>query len=179
MNSKKEYALIERMMMGDFDPDQPRDENGRWTDTGASGDFKGSAYHDPKTGIKINGKGEIEGPPELVEGAKHPGKPGENIKVGGVVQYAPDSRSPGEEKYVHVVLEKRSGGRYLISTYNTSLSLGSTETVGADQIQSLNYNVAEKNRKVAEDLLLRVDKRFKQSMKKMSDKEIMEVLNRE
>lgn len=36
MNSKNEWALIERMMTGDFDPDQPRDDDGRWTDTGAS-----------------------------------------------------------------------------------------------------------------------------------------------
>ena len=35
MNSKKEWETIERMMVGDFDPDQPRDENGKWSDTGA------------------------------------------------------------------------------------------------------------------------------------------------
>lgn len=37
MNARDEYKLIERMTAGDFDPDQPRDEEGKWTDTGAGG----------------------------------------------------------------------------------------------------------------------------------------------
>lgn len=37
MNSKSEWRLIQRMMAGDFDPDQPRDDLGRWTSTGGSG----------------------------------------------------------------------------------------------------------------------------------------------
>lgn len=36
MNGKREYDLTWRMIMGDFDPGQPRDENGRWTDGGAA-----------------------------------------------------------------------------------------------------------------------------------------------
>lgn len=35
MRAKDEWALVERMMTGDYSPDQPRDENGRWTDSGA------------------------------------------------------------------------------------------------------------------------------------------------
>lgn len=32
--AQREWAIIERMMVGDFDPEQPRDERGRWTDIG-------------------------------------------------------------------------------------------------------------------------------------------------
>lgn len=40
MNAQSEYKMIERMTAGDFNPDQPRDENGRWTSTGATGSWK-------------------------------------------------------------------------------------------------------------------------------------------
>lgn len=36
MKAMDEMALAMRMLMGDYDPDQPRDENGRWTDGGGS-----------------------------------------------------------------------------------------------------------------------------------------------
>ena len=39
MDARKEWNLIERIMAGDFDPNQPRDENGRWTDTGAKAEI--------------------------------------------------------------------------------------------------------------------------------------------
>ena len=38
MDAKAEWAIIEKMMVGDFDPDQPRDENGRWADMGKNPD---------------------------------------------------------------------------------------------------------------------------------------------
>ena len=36
MDAKREYLMTSAMLIGvfDFDPDQPRDENGRWTGTG-------------------------------------------------------------------------------------------------------------------------------------------------
>ena len=39
MDAKREYLITSAMLTGvfDFDPDQPRDENGRWTDTGGGG----------------------------------------------------------------------------------------------------------------------------------------------
>lgn len=36
MDPLREWRLIERMLVGDFDPDQPRDDLGRWTDGGVS-----------------------------------------------------------------------------------------------------------------------------------------------
>lgn len=50
MNSKSEWTLIQRMMAGDFDPDQPRDDMGRWTDTGAS---EGGYTEAPKVDKKV------------------------------------------------------------------------------------------------------------------------------
>lgn len=45
MNVKDEYEMTERMVVGvfDFDPDQPRDENGRWTNGGWT--YEGAKEH--------------------------------------------------------------------------------------------------------------------------------------
>ena len=147
MNARDEYKLIERMTAGDFDPDQPRDEDGKWTDTGASSNSSGPKYSG-KTGkikymnteFEIDNDGNItSGPKALLEGLKNPKEPGKGIKQGDVVIYSPKWRSPGEEKYLHVVLEER-GPRLLIGTLNTKMSLGSTESVTREMVQSSGYN---------------------------------------
>ena len=33
-NAMNNFEVVMRMLVGDYDPSQPRDENGRWTDTG-------------------------------------------------------------------------------------------------------------------------------------------------
>lgn len=66
----------------------------------------------------------------------------DDIQEGMIVEYAPEWRTEGEEKYVHVIKEfrmnpvtKNPKGRVLISTINTSLALGSTEVVDVEMIQ--------------------------------------------
>lgn len=90
--------------------------------------------------FEIDNNGHVtSGPKELLAGLKNPKAPGEDLKQGDIVQYAPKWRSPGEEKYIHVILEER-GKRCLIGTLNTRLTLGSTQEVDREMIQSLGYN---------------------------------------
>ena len=56
------------------------------------------------------------------------------FKVGEIVKYAPQYCGEGEQYYIHEVKEA-DDGRYLISTLNTMLSLGSTQRVTEDMIQ--------------------------------------------
>ena len=56
------------------------------------------------------------------------------FKVGEIVKYAPQYCGEGEQYYIHEVKEA-DRGRYLISTLNTMLTLGSTERVTEDMIQ--------------------------------------------
>lgn len=57
------------------------------------------------------------------------------IKAGMIVRYAPDLCSPGEEKYLHVVIESQLNPvtgkmtRWLIRTINTKLFLQPTSVV--------------------------------------------------
>ncbi len=57
------------------------------------------------------------------------------IKAGMIVRYAPDWCSPGEEKYLHVVIENQLNPvtgkmtRWLIRTINTKLFLQPTSVV--------------------------------------------------
>lgn len=90
--------------------------------------------------FEVNKNGDVvSGPKAFTEGLKNPKAPGEGLKQGEVVVYAPKYRSSGEEKYVSVILEER-GGRYLIGSLNTNLSLGSTESVTGEMIQAIGYN---------------------------------------
>ena len=71
------------------------------------------------------------------------------IKVGMVVRYAPKWRSPGEEKYLHVVKENRINPvtgdmtRWLIETINSSLFLNPTETVDECMIEPTGLTVED------------------------------------
>lgn len=71
------------------------------------------------------------------------------IKVGMVVRYAPKWRSPGEEKYLHVVKENRMNPvtgemtRWLIETINSSLFLNPTETVDECMIEPTGFTVED------------------------------------
>ena len=71
------------------------------------------------------------------------------IKVGMVVRYAPKWRSPGEEKYLHVVKENRMNPvtgemtRWLIETINSSLFLNPTETVDECMIEPTGLTVED------------------------------------
>ena len=56
------------------------------------------------------------------------------FKVGEIVKYAPQYCGEGEQYYIHEVKEA-DRGRYLISTLNTMLTLGSTQRVTEDMIQ--------------------------------------------
>ena len=56
------------------------------------------------------------------------------FKVGEIVKYAPQYCGEGEQYYIHEVKEANDG-RYLISTLNTMLTLGSTQRVTEDMIQ--------------------------------------------
>lgn len=64
------------------------------------------------------------------------------IRVGSFVRYAPAYRSPGEEKYIHIVREERlnpvtGGRRWLIETLNTNLFWNPTETVDECMIEEI------------------------------------------
>lgn len=60
------------------------------------------------------------------------------IKVGDLVRFAPDYRSPGEEKYISKVIEINDHtGNILISVLNTKLTLGSTEMVKEYMIEKI------------------------------------------
>lgn len=56
------------------------------------------------------------------------------FKVGEIVKYSPKFSNPGEEYYIHEVREADQG-RYLISTLNSLLTLGSSERVDEEMIQ--------------------------------------------
>ena len=58
-------------------------------------------------------------------------------KVGDVVRYAPKWCGPGEEKFIHVVLEvheREEKTQYRIQTLNTDLFLPPTEEVDEEMI---------------------------------------------
>lgn len=71
------------------------------------------------------------------------------IKVGMIVRYAPEWRSPGEEKYLHVVKENRLNPvtgemtRWLIETINSSLFLNPTEEVDEKMIEPTGFTVED------------------------------------
>lgn len=71
------------------------------------------------------------------------------IKVGMIVRYAPEWRSPGEEKYLHVVKENRLNPvtgemtRWLIETINSSLFLNPTEVVDEKMIEPAGFTVED------------------------------------
>lgn len=56
------------------------------------------------------------------------------FKTGDIVKYSPKFCGPGEELYIHIVVEA-DRGRYLISTLNSLLTLGSTERVDEEMIR--------------------------------------------
>ena len=72
-----------------------------------------------------------------------------DIRVGMIVRYAPEWRSPGEEKYLHVVRENRLNPvtqemtRWLIETINSSLFINPTETVEDYMIEPTGFNVED------------------------------------
>lgn len=58
--------------------------------------------------------------------------------VGDLVRYSPKYCGPGEEKYIHRVIEVNDvTGLILIMTLNTSLTLGSSERVYPDMIEKI------------------------------------------
>ena len=60
------------------------------------------------------------------------------VKVGDLVRFAPEWRSPGEEKYISRVMEiNEYTGNIFISVLNTSLTLGSTECVKECMIEKI------------------------------------------
>ena len=60
------------------------------------------------------------------------------FKVGDLVRYAPDFRSPGEEKYISKIMEiNEVTGNILISVLNTSLTLGCSEVVKEYMIEKI------------------------------------------
>ena len=151
-DSAAEIALVMDMLTGDYDPDQPRDEKGMWTSTGGSAYNSaevsgGPEYHGKVGKVKyrdlefdVDENGNVKsGPKELLEGLKHPKEPGKDLKQGDLVVYAPKWRSPGEEKYISVILEER-GDKLLLGSLNTRLTLGSTESVSREMVQSVGYN---------------------------------------
>ena len=57
------------------------------------------------------------------------------FKVGDIVKYSPEFCGPGEEKYIHQIMEiNEETGNILIVTLNTSLTLGASEVVKAKMI---------------------------------------------
>lgn len=74
----------------------------------------------------------------------------ERIKEGMLVRYAPEWCSPGEEKYLHVVLENRLNPvtgkmtRWLIKTINSSLVFAPTSEVEDYMIEPTGFKVSEK-----------------------------------
>lgn len=79
------------------------------------------------------------------------------IKEGMLVRFAPAWCSPGEEKYLHVVLENRLNPvtgkmtRWLIRTINTSLVLAPTEEVEEEMIVPTGFCVSESG-EIVEDV---------------------------
>ena len=71
------------------------------------------------------------------------------VKVGMIVRYAPEWRSPGEEKYLHVVKENMLNPvtgemtRWLIETINSSLFLNPTEVVDEKMIEPTGFTVED------------------------------------
>lgn len=71
------------------------------------------------------------------------------IEVGAIVRYAPKWRSPGEEKYLHVVMENTLNPctnqmtRWLIKTINTGMFFAPTEVVEEDMIEPTGFNVED------------------------------------
>lgn len=60
------------------------------------------------------------------------------FEVGDLVRYAPEWRSPGEKKYIHIVREiNPETGHCLIKTLNSKLLLGSTEWVTIAMIERI------------------------------------------
>ena len=152
----KTWQLIDNMVWGQFTADGGPG-SGNFGHAGRPGEVGGSAsegssskepeYHGKVGTIKyrdlefeMDKTGKItSGPKALIEGLKHPKSPGEGIKQGDLVIYAPKWREPGEEKYIHVVLEER-GPKILVGTLNTRLALGSTESFPREYFQSIGYN---------------------------------------
>jgi len=57
------------------------------------------------------------------------------FKVGDIVKYSPEFCGPGEEKYIHRIMEiNEETGNILIVTLNTALTLGASEVVKAKMI---------------------------------------------
>lgn len=60
------------------------------------------------------------------------------FKVGDIVKYSPKFCGPGEEKYIHQILEiNEATGNILIATLNTLLTLGATEVVKEEMIERI------------------------------------------
>lgn len=58
------------------------------------------------------------------------------FKVGDLVKFTEKFSNPGEENYIHEVMEVNPDtGRILISTLNSLLTLGSSEAVTAEMIR--------------------------------------------
>ena len=71
------------------------------------------------------------------------------IEVGMIVRYAPNWCSPGEEKYLHVVMENLLNPctmemtRWLIKTINANTFFYHTEVVDEDMIIPTGFNVED------------------------------------
>ena len=71
------------------------------------------------------------------------------FNIGDIVRYAPAWCTPEERKYLHVIKERclnpvtHEETRYLISTINTKLSLGSTSVVDECMIEATGFNAKE------------------------------------
>lgn len=69
------------------------------------------------------------------------------ISVGMIVRFTPDSCSPGERKYLHVVKENRLNPvtgkmtRWLIETINSGMTLNPTEVVEDYMIEPTGFDV--------------------------------------
>lgn len=69
------------------------------------------------------------------------------IEKGMVVRYAPAWCSPGERKYLHVVLENRLNPvtgrmtRWLIRTINTGMAFAPTEEVEEEMLEPTGFTI--------------------------------------